>query len=79
MLHTSDASESALATSELPAAQVEPPSRSLFHIVATLLGVHRLPTSSPYDHEDRESYPPETASDLMASRYPYFYFQSLSG
>ncbi len=78
MPYVSDAPEQVQTISEQPVAEVKQPRHSLFHTIATLLGVNPASAQSHHYNKDQEFYPPDRASDLMASRYPYFYFESLS-
>jgi hypothetical protein len=74
--HTSDGlQETPTPTSLRP----QHPRHSFFYIVATVLGVHMFPSASHTLHPHGAPRPPQTASELMASRFPYDYYQSLSG
>jgi hypothetical protein len=55
------------------------PRHSFFYIVATVLGVNLFPSASDTSLPHGDPRPPQTASELMASRFPYDYYQSLSG
>ena len=52
---------------------------SLFSIVATVLGVNLSSSASHSYHPYGEPQPPQTSGELMATRFPYDYYQSLSG
>jgi hypothetical protein len=51
----------------------------MFYMVATLLGVNMFPRASRSYRPYKESQPPQTSCDLLASRFPYDYYRSLSG
>jgi len=77
--HISHTSEGLQETPAPTPLRSQRPHHSFFSIVATVLGVNMFPSASPTSLPHGDPQPPQTASELMASRFPYDYYQSLSG
>jgi len=77
--HTSHTSEGLQETPTPTPLRSQRPRHSFFYIVATVLGVNMFPSASHTSLPHGDPRPPQTSSELMASRFPYDYYQSLSG
>jgi hypothetical protein len=73
------ASDGLQETTTLTPPRSQPPRHRFFYVVATVLGVDMFPSASHTSHPHGESRPPQTSSELVASRFPYDYYQSLCG
>jgi hypothetical protein len=76
VLHASNGSQETSTPTPLRSQQ---PHHSFFYIVATVLGVNMFPSASHASHPHGEPRPPQTSHELLANRFPYEYYQSLSG
>ncbi|MDH3600532.1 MAG: hypothetical protein OEU26_12930 [Candidatus Tectomicrobia bacterium] len=66
-------------TSTQPPLQSRQPRHSLFYVVATVLGVNMFPSASHPSRPYGEPQPSQTSHEVLANRFPYEYYQSLSG